>query len=90
MRAMREHQAAADKLYYKEQAQAWRLDAVGIYCKTVADLADELDGSRLGSDGFVRFPDHLDRCVRSEGFTELQADTDAVKAALAPTSSTAS
>jgi hypothetical protein len=83
MRAMREHQAAADKLYYKQQSQAWRLDALGIYCKTVADLADALDGSRLGSDGFVRFRDHLDLYVRSEAFTRLRADTDAAKAALA-------
>ncbi|MDI6619783.1 MAG: hypothetical protein QME45_14205 [Clostridiales bacterium] len=52
MRAMREHLAQKDKLYYKYQKESWFLDAVEIYCDTVNYLLDDLNLEDLKSRGF--------------------------------------
>ena len=42
MRTMREHLAAAEKLYYKYQKEAWFRDAVAIYCEAIENLLRDL------------------------------------------------
>src|SRR6266566_8903915 len=42
MRAMREHLAQADKLYYTSQKQRWFVDAVEMYCDAVHCLVHDL------------------------------------------------
>jgi hypothetical protein len=53
MRAMREHLAQADKLYYKYQKEKWFLDAVEIYCDAVNCLVHDLSLADLKSRGFL-------------------------------------
>ena len=45
MRAMREHLVRVQKLYYKEQKQAWFLDAVENYCETINSFVDDLSSA---------------------------------------------
>jgi len=75
MRAMREHLAQAEKLYYKYQKERWFLEAVEIYCDAVNCLAQDLSRADLESRGFVQFREYVTACVQSEGFTSLLADT---------------
>lgn len=82
LRAMRNQLATAEKLYYKEQKQAWFVDAVEIYCRAVARLADDLDGVRLRSAGFAALRRYLRRYVASDQFTALRAETSQLKEGL--------
>jgi len=83
MRAMRQHLAQADKLYYKLQKQSWFLDAVGIYCDAVASLARSLSGLEIKSLGFTAFRTYLSSYSRAVAFTALMRETNKVKADLA-------
>lgn len=80
MRAMRQHLAQADKLYYKLQKQSWFLDAVGIYCDAVASLARSLSGLEIKSLGFTAFRTYLSSYSRAVAFTALMRETNKVKA----------
>lgn len=71
MRELREYLARAQKLYYKEQKQAWFLNAVGIYCEAVNSLAVDLSNANLKSRGFLGFRDYLTSYAHSVGFTSL-------------------
>jgi DNA mismatch repair protein MutS len=82
MRAMREHLAQADKLYYRYQKGAWFLDAVEIYCDAVSCFARDLSVLELRSRGFLALRDYVAEYVRSEGFTALLAETKSLKADL--------
>ena len=83
MRRMREHLAAAEKLYYPLQQQAWFLDAVEIYCEAVRSLAAELGELDVASRGFQGLRDYLAGYAASGRFTSLAAQTQALKEALA-------
>ena len=83
MRAMRQHLAQADKLYYKLQKQSWFLEAVGIYCDAVASLARSLSGLEIKSLGFTAFREYLSSYSQSAAFTALMGETNKVKADLA-------
>src|SRR6266511_2417392 len=83
MRSMREHLAQADKLHYRYQKERWFLDAVGIYCQAVGALADELAVLDLESSGLVGFRDHVAGYTRSEAFTGLASQAQALDDALA-------
>jgi hypothetical protein len=85
MRDMRGHLATAGKLYYKEQKEAWLLEAVGIYCEAVERLAAGLESRRPASRGLSLFSDHLGLYVRSAEFAALRTETASLKAALAET-----
>jgi len=75
MRAMREHLAQADKLYYKYQQERWFLDAVDIYCEAVNRLVHDLSFADLKSRGFLAFREYMTNYADSERFTSLQAET---------------
>jgi hypothetical protein len=83
MRAMREHLAQADKLYYKYQKEVWFLDAVAIYVEAVSGLRVDLSGVDLGSRGFVAFRDYLSHYADSDDFTSLVAEMKQLRADLA-------
>jgi DNA mismatch repair protein MutS len=75
MRQMRDRLTLMDKLYYARQKQRWFLDAVALYCETVASLADRLAGLELRSAGLVGLRDYLTSYTGSDKFTSLAADT---------------
>lgn len=75
MRAMREHLAQADKLYYKYQKERWFLNAVDIYCDAVNRLVHDLSFADLKSRGFLAFREYMTNYADSERFTSLQAET---------------
>jgi DNA mismatch repair protein MutS len=81
MRRMRQHLEQAQKLHYKLQKQAWFLDAAGIYCTAVRELARELAACEVSSRGFRGFRGYLGEYAGSEGFTALAAQTQALKEA---------
>jgi DNA mismatch repair ATPase MutS len=83
MNSMREHLAQADKLHYKYQKERWFLDAVGIYCRAVGALADELAVLDVESAGILGFRDYLADYTRSGAFTALVSETRALDDALA-------
>jgi DNA mismatch repair ATPase MutS len=82
MRAMREHLAKAEKLYYKYQKQAWFLDAVEIYCDAVNCLAHDLTLVDLKSRGFSAFREYMQGYAESGRFTSLLTETKKLKADL--------
>jgi len=75
MRAVRDHLAQAEKLYYKYQKERWFVDTVEIYCDAVTCLMHDLSLVDLKSWGFVHFRDYVATYTQSEGFTSLLAET---------------
>jgi len=83
MRDIREHLVRVHKLYYREQQQAWFLDAVEIYCETVRSFSHDLAGLDLTSRGFRRFRDYVMNYVLSIQFNSLLSEARDIKATLA-------
>jgi len=83
MRAMREHLAQADKLYYRRQQESWFVDAVEIYGGAVTGLAADLDRAGVRSRGLRAFRDSLKAYTESDGFVTLLAEMKEVKRQLA-------
>ena len=82
MRAMREHLAQANKLYYKYQKERWFVDAVEIYCDAVTGLVHDLSLVDLQSRGFLAFREYVTDYANSGRFTSLLAETKKLKADL--------
>ncbi|MDA8194255.1 MAG: DNA mismatch repair protein MutS [Thermaerobacter sp.] len=78
MRAMREHRAQADKLYYPRQKAAWFLDAAAIYCQGVTRLAADLAAGGFTARGLCDFRDYLTRYVQTDRFTAFCQETQQV------------
>ena len=83
MRRMREHLGRAGKLHYKEQKQAWFLDAVEIYCDAITAFAESLSQLAINSRGLLRFRNYLTGYVGSALFTSLSAEAQRLKTDLA-------
>jgi DNA mismatch repair protein MutS len=83
MREVREHLVQTQKMYYKEQKQAWFLDAVETYCENIKSFATELANSDLRSRGFLTFRDYLSNYARSAYFNSLLSQMKQLKADLA-------
>jgi DNA mismatch repair protein MutS len=82
MRAMRDHLAQANKLYYNYQKEACFLDAVEIYCNAILGLSNELSTSDLKARGFIGFRTYLINYAKSSHFTSLHLATKTLKADL--------
>ncbi len=82
LRAVREHLAQAEKLYYKHQKEAWFLDIVEIYCDTINCLVHDLSLVEVKSRGFQAFREYLTKYAESGRFTSLLAQTKKLKADL--------
>jgi DNA mismatch repair protein MutS len=83
MREMRSHLHRVQKMHYKEQKQAWFLDAVEIYCDAINAFADDLFRENLKSCGFLGFADYLACYASSVRFRSLLTQTKKLKADLA-------
>jgi DNA mismatch repair protein MutS len=83
MGVIREHLSHAQKLHYKEQRQAWFLDAAENYCRTIRSFANDLAELELKSRGFLGFRDFLMRYVDSAYFNALVSESRNLKADLA-------
>jgi DNA mismatch repair ATPase MutS len=83
MLEMREHLRRIKKASYKEQKQAWFLDAVAIYCEIVNAFARDLAGADLKSRGFLGFRDYMASYAGSARFASLLSETKKLKADLA-------
>ncbi len=83
MRDMRNQLARVQKLYYKEQKQAWFLDAVESYCDAIHAFAADLSDAEVKSRGFLGFREYLTGYARSARFTALESATQTLKADLA-------
>lgn len=82
MRAMRDHLARADKLYYTYQKQRWFLDTVDIYCDAVSCLTRDLTLADLRSRGFLAFREYLTTYTKSGDFASLLAEMQKLKTEL--------
>lgn len=83
MREVREHLVRTQKMYYKEQKEAWFLDGVEIYCALIKSFAEALTESDLRSRGFIAFRDYLDTYSRSGHFNSILSQVKKLKADLA-------
>jgi DNA mismatch repair protein MutS len=83
MREIRDHLIRVQKSYYREQQQAWFLDAVEIYCETISSFAHDLSGVDLQSRGFRRFRGYLMSYIASARFNALLSEARNIKADLA-------
>jgi DNA mismatch repair protein MutS len=82
MRSVREHLTQAGKLHYKYQKEAWRLDAVELYCQGVKNLLAELSAAAPRSPGLIGFFTFLDAYVASSAFQQLLDEIAALNAKL--------
>ncbi|OPY70113.1 MAG: Endonuclease MutS2 [Syntrophorhabdaceae bacterium PtaU1.Bin034] len=82
MRAVRQHIARIEKLYYKYEKEGWFLNEVEIYCEAVHSLTSDLSSAHLESRGLLAFRTYLMEYAESDRFTSLVAETKSVKAEL--------
>ncbi len=82
MRDVRDHLLKVQKAFYKEQKQAWFLDAVEIYCAAVNSFAEALAASDLRSRGFLAFRTYMVGYARSSRFHSLLAAMQQLRAEL--------
>jgi hypothetical protein len=75
MRAVREHLAQSDKLYYQYRKERGFLDAVELYCGAVIDLVHDLSLVEPQSRGLLAFREFLRNYTESDRFATLQTDT---------------
>ena len=68
MREMRDHLARVQKLHYKEQQQAWFLDAVEIYCEAITSLRGRVSPTRVEVARIRRLPRLFDELCRFRSF----------------------
>jgi DNA mismatch repair protein MutS len=83
MHAMRAHRTQVDRLLYKQQKEAWFLEAIEIYCEAVKRLAADLSDIPLKSRGLLAFRTYIAAYAVSDRFARLVDDTKKVKADLA-------
>lgn len=83
MRDVRQHLGQAQKMYYKQQKEAWFLDGVELYGSAVNRFAADLAGADLRSPGFIGFRDYLVDYARSTDLTSLLSQVDKIKSDLA-------
>jgi DNA mismatch repair protein MutS len=83
MRDVRDYLLKVQKAFYKEQKQAWFLDAVEIYCAAVKSFAASLSDSGLHSRGFLAFRTYMVGYARSSHFHSLLAAMQQLRAELA-------
>jgi DNA mismatch repair protein MutS len=81
-REIRDRLKRVEKSYYKEQKQAWFLDAADLYCTTVTSFADQLSDMQLRSRGLRRFRDYLRSYVASATFRSLSTECRTLKSNL--------
>lgn len=82
MRDVRQNTAQVNKLHYKEQQEAWFLDAVDDYCASVSSFSDDLSNIDLRSRGFLEFRTYLANYVASPDFKSLWRKTKEIKTGL--------
>ncbi len=82
MKQMRNELAQADKLYYNYQKESWFLDAVELYCRSVRDLARELNDIKPQSCGLSHFLRYLNQYIPSEQFIALEEEISQLKSDL--------
>jgi len=80
---MRAYLGRVGKLHYREQQQAWFLDAVETYCETIRSLADDLATIELRSRGFRGLRDYLSLYAKSAPFNSLLSEAHKLKTDLA-------
>jgi DNA mismatch repair protein MutS len=83
MQVLRERLGRASKARYHYEQERWFLDAAQTYIGAVTELARDLDGAAIRSRGLVGFRVYLAGYVASDGFRELETDTERVAAELA-------
>jgi DNA mismatch repair protein MutS len=79
MHDIRAYLARVRKLHYREQQQAWFLDAVQVYCRSIGAFAHELSRLELRSRGFVGFRDYLLRYAGSPQLNSLLSQAQNLK-----------
>jgi DNA mismatch repair protein MutS len=80
---VRRYLAMLAKLDFKYHRQGWFLEAAGVYTAAVSRLAQDLSQVQLTSPGLIDFTGYLASYTRSNDFTSLQAEIQALKTALA-------
>lgn len=71
-----------EELDYEYNKKGWFLEAVLMYCKTVNDLAFDLNGCELKSRGMLNFRDYVNAYIHSEEFQEMIHKATKIKEAL--------
>jgi DNA mismatch repair protein MutS len=79
MRKMREHLAQAEKLRYRLQKEWWLLEAIVVYCETLAVFARDLPLVAPASKGLRAFHQYLTGYVASGCFQSLTHDAGHIK-----------
>jgi len=83
MLTVHERLGRASRVHYRHEQERWFLDAARVYIEAVSQLARDLDGAAVRSRGFLAFRDFLADHVASDGFRELAAGAERVRAELA-------
>jgi DNA mismatch repair protein MutS len=79
MRTVRKRLGLADTLRDKHQREAWFLTAVTLYCETIRNLDEQLQGLDLESAALRGFAAHVRTYIASDTFRELAEDTSQLR-----------
>ncbi|MCX7600369.1 MAG: DNA mismatch repair protein MutS [Meiothermus sp.] len=82
MRAVREHLAMSQKLYYSYQKASYFLDAVGLYCQAVRRLSEGLEVLKPQAAGWQGLQEYLAGYLQSQPFTSLEEEARGLQQAL--------
>ncbi len=82
MRHVRRHLAQIEKLHYPRQRERWLLEAIEVYCHAVRQITAQLADASVHSTGLRELRAYLGDYVASAPFTSLEAETEALLAAL--------
>ncbi len=83
MTGMREHLRQAAAFHHRRQGESAVLDAVGVYCMAVRELAERLSSIELRSRGLRGLRDHLQAHSVSEEFRVLASEAADLRQRLA-------
>lgn len=79
MREMRKKLDRVEDLRHQYEREAWFVDAIESYCAAVTNLAAGIDVAEPDSQALAAFRSYVTNYVQSEEFTQLLAESEAVK-----------
>jgi Mismatch repair ATPase (MutS family) len=82
MRAMRVELAAATKLYFRLQKQAYFLDGAQVYCTAIVAFAQDLEAAAPCSPGLMAFLDYLKAYANGHEFLSLKEEEARIRTSL--------
>lgn len=80
---LRRYRRRADEIHHQNHREGWLLETALVYVRAVSQLAEDLSGAALQSQGLLTFRQVLREYIASREFRQLQEEAEALKQELA-------